>query len=141
MALPADGRLLCCDVSEEWTDIARRYWREAGVEDRVELRLAPALDTLAALVDDGAAGTFDFAFVDAVKEEYAAYHERLLELLRPGGLIAYDNVLWGGAVADPDATDDRTRAIRAFNEALHDDDRIDLAMIPIADGLTLARKR
>jgi len=140
-ALPADGRLVACDVNAEWTAVARRYWAEAGVSDRVELRLAPAIQTLQSLLDNGEAGQFDFAFIDAHKPEYTDYYELILELLRPGGLVAVDNVLWSGRVADPaDQTED-TVAIRAFNERLATDDRIDLSVVPIGDGLTLARKR
>ncbi len=140
-ALPEDGRVLALDVSEEWTAIAQRYWREAGVEDRVDLRIAPALETLDALLASDGSGTFDFAFIDADKENYAAYYERSLELMRPGGVIAVDNVLWSGSVADPADTRPDTEAIRSFNEHLHRDERIDLSMVPIADGLTLAVKR
>ncbi len=143
LALPADGRIVACDVSEEWTAIARRYWAEAGVADKIDLRLAPALDTLDALIAAGAAGTFDFAFIDADKDEYADYYERTLELLRPGGLVCVDNVLWSGKVVYPAVSDDDygTLAIRAFNEKLADDARISLSLLSIADGLTLARKR
>jgi len=140
-ALPADGRLVACDVSEPWTAVARRYWREAGVHDRIDLRLAPALETLDALLAAGETETFDFAFIDADKENYLAYYERVLELLRPGGLLAVDNTLWSGSVIDPADQDTDTRAIRAFNEALHADTRVQLSLVPIADGLTLARKR
>lgn len=139
--LPDDGRVLALDVSEEWTAIARRYWREAGVDDRIDLRIAPALQTLDALLAGDGSGTFDFAFIDADKENYAAYYERSLELMRPGGVIAVDNVLWSGSVADPADTRPDTEAIRSFNENLHRDERIDLSMVPIADGLTLAVKR
>jgi len=141
LALPPDGRLVCCDVSEEWTSVARRYWAEAGVSDRVELRLGPALGSLDALLDEGAAGTFDFAFVDASKREYPDYHERILRLLRSGGLVVYDNVLWGGAVIDPAETDPDTVGVRRLNDRLTTDERVDLAMLPVADGLALARKR
>ncbi len=141
LALPADGRIVACDVSEEWTAIARRYWAEAGVADKIDLRLAPALDTLDALIAAGEVGTFDFAFIDADKEEYADYYERTLELLRPGGLVCIDNVLWGGRVIDPAGGDADTLAIRAFNEKLAIDTRISLSLLSIADGLTLARKR
>jgi caffeoyl-CoA O-methyltransferase len=141
LALPADGRITACDVSERWTSVARRYWSEAGVADRIDLHLAPAAATLAALIDGGAAGSYDFAFIDADKEGYSGYVEQALVLLRPGGVIAVDNVLWGGSVVDPLKQDDDTRAIRAFNEALHRDERIDLSLVPIGDGLTLARKR
>ncbi len=140
-AMPADGRLVACDVSEAWTGIARRYWREAGVADRIELRLAPALETLDALVAAGEAGTFDFAFIDADKENYDGYYERCLALLRPGGLVMIDNVLWNGSVANPDKTDADTEAIRALNARLRDDRRVSLSLVPIGDGLTLCRKR
>lgn len=139
--LPGDGQVVALDVSREWTDIARRYWREAGVDDRIDLRIAPADQSLDALIADGARGTFDFAFIDADKENYAAYYERSLELLRPGGVIAVDNVLWSGSVADPSNREPDTEAIRDFNRKLHHDDRIELSMVPIADGLTLAVKR
>jgi caffeoyl-CoA O-methyltransferase len=141
MALPEDGRLVACDVSEEWTSIARRYWQEAGVADRIDLRRAPALETLDGLLDAGDAGTFDFAFIDADKGNYAAYYERVLALLRPGGLVAVDNTLWSGRVADASESDPDTVAIRAFNEMVHHDDRVDLSLLPVGDGLTLALKR
>lgn len=140
-ALPDDGRVVALDVSEEWTAIARRYWREAGMDHRIHLRIAPALETLDTLIADDGRGTFDFAFIDADKENYMAYYERCLELMRPGGVIAVDNVLWSGSVANPADTDPDTEAIRAFNAELHQDERIDLSMVPIADGLTLAVKR
>ncbi len=141
LVLPAGGRLVACDVSDEWTALARRYWREAGVEGRIELRLAPALETIRALLGEGAGGSFDLVFIDADKGNYQAYYEAALELLRPGGLVLADNVLWDGRVADPANDEDSTRAIRAFNAALHDDARIDLSLLPVGDGLTLARKR
>ena len=141
LALPEDGRIIACDVSEEWTAIARRYWREAGVEGKIELRLGPALDTLDQLLGEGEAGRFDFAFIDADKENYLSYYERVLPLLRSGGLIAVDNVLWSGRVADPEVADADTVAIRHFNDCLHRDERVDLCVVPIGDGLTLARKR
>ena len=141
LALPEDGRLIACDVSEEWTAIARRYWEEAGVAHKIDLRLAPALQTLDELLDEGSAGTFDFAFIDADKEGYDAYYERCLALLRPGGLIAVDNTLWSGRVADPAVDDADTGAIRAFNDKLKGDARVSLSLVPIGDGLTLARKR
>jgi predicted O-methyltransferase YrrM len=138
-ALPRDGRLVCCDVSAAWTAIARRYWAEAGLEARIELRLAPALDTLAAL--RAAGERFDFAFIDADKANYDAYYEHCLALVRPGGLIAIDNVLWSGRVLDGSDRSADTRALRALNAKLKDDARIDLAMVGIGDGLTLARVR
>jgi len=139
-ALPADGRLVACDRSEEYTAVARRYWQRAGVADRIELRLAPALDTLRTLLDEGCAGSFDFAFIDAHKPEYPHYYDHALQLLRPGGLIAIDNVLWEGQPADADVHDEDTDAIRAFNVRLRDDRRVMISLLPIADGLTLALK-
>lgn len=140
-ALPAHGRLVACDLSTEWTAMARRYWTEAGLAGRIDLRIGPALETLDGLLAAGEAGTFDLAFVDADKEEYADYYERLLGLLRPGGLIMVDNVLWDGSVIDPARDDGDTVAIRAFNEMVRDDPRVDISLVPIGDGLTLARKR
>ena len=141
LALPFDGRLVACDVSEEFTSIARRYWREAGVEALIRLHLAPAARTLEALLADGEGGTFDFAFIDADKPSYALYFERVLGLLRPGGLMVIDNVPWSGKVADPMLHDADLDAIRALNERLLGDERIDLSLLPVGDGLTLARKR
>jgi predicted O-methyltransferase YrrM len=141
LALPPDGRILACDVSEEWTSIARRFWREAGVEHKIELKLQPAVRTLDELLAAGEAGRYDFAFIDADKPAYDTYYEQLLKLLRPGGLIALDNTLWSGQVADPNAREPNTIALRALNDKLHRDERIDLSMLPIGDGLTLARKR
>ena len=140
-ALPPDGRLICCDVNEEWTAIARRYWALAGVADRIELRLQPAQETLAVLLRDGGAGSFDFAFIDADKTGYDAYYEACLSLLRRGGMIAIDNVLWGGAVADPANTTDDTKALRALNVKIRDDARVDACLVSIGDGVMLARKR
>ncbi len=141
LALPPGGCLVTCDVNAESTAVARRYWAEAGVADRIDLRLAPALETLDALIAEGEAGTFDFAFIDADKTEYDAYYERILTLLRPGGLVSVDNVLWSGRVLDTAKQDPDTRAIRAFNEKIHADPRVSLSLVPIGDGLTLARKR
>lgn len=141
LAMPEGGRLLTCDRSEEWTTIARRYWRDAGVAERIELRLGPAVASLEAVLADGAAGQFDFAFIDADKTNYRRYCELVLELLRPGGLLLVDNVLWGGSVINPDKQDADTQAIRALNRWLHSEPRVDLSMIPIGDGLTIARKR
>lgn len=141
LALPASGHVTCLDVSEEYTRHAREAWRRAGVEDKVTLQLAPALDSLEQMLAEGRAGEFDFAFIDADKGNYAGYYEAALELVRAGGLIAVDNTLWGGAVADPADQDADTVAIRAFNERLHADKRIDLSLLPIGDGLSLARKR
>jgi caffeoyl-CoA O-methyltransferase len=140
-ALPPDGKLIACDISEEFTSVARRYWARSGIGDRIELRLAPALDTLKSLLAVGGAGSFDFAFIDADKTQYNAYYEAILKLLRPGGLITIDNVLWSGAVADGRKRDADTLALRALNEKLRTDKRITLSMLPIGDGLTLARKR
>ena len=141
LALPEDGRITACDTSEEWTDIARRYWKEAGVDHKINLHLRPAVDTLDKLIDSGASGTYDFAFIDADKTNYDTYYERSLILLRPGGMIGIDNVLWSGQVIDADDTTESTQAIRAINRKVHDDDRVDICMLPIGDGLTLARKR
>ncbi len=141
LALPDDGRLVTCDVSREWTAIARRYWEEAGVSHKIDLRLAPAMKTLEGLLAEGRAGTFDFTFIDADKESYDAYYERALELTRTGGLITLDNTLWEGRVADPAATDADTDAIRAINTKLAGDERVTLSLLPVGDGLTLARKR
>ena len=141
LAMPDDGELICCDISDEWTRVGRRYWREAGVDSKIDLRLAPALETLDSLLAQGRGGEFDFAFIDADKENYSSYYESCLELLRVGGVILVDNVLWNGAVIDPDDQSVDTKAIRAFNEHLHADERVDLSMLPIGDGLTLARKR
>ncbi len=141
LALPPEGRVLCCDVSAEFTAVAQRYWAEAGVAERIELRLAPARETLEALLAAGEAGRFDFAFIDADKENYDHYYEAALQLVRRGGLIAIDNVLWSGAVADPAKNDPETAALKALNRKLRDDARIDLSMLPIGDGLTLARIR
>ncbi len=136
--LPADGRLTCCDISEEWTAVGRRAWGAAGVGDRIDLRIAPALDTIAALPADT---TFDLAFIDADKPNYANYFDALLPKLRTNGAILVDNVLWDGRVVQPDATDENTVAIRAFNDKVAGDDRVDTVMLPIADGLTILRKR
>ncbi len=135
------GKLIACDVNAEYTDQAREYWQAAGVDDRIELRLEPALDALAALLEDGAENSFDFIFVDAVKEEYSDYYPLNYRLLRRGGLMAIDNVLWHGDVADPENQEAETAAIREFNRMAHADERIDLALVPIGDGLTLIRKR
>jgi predicted O-methyltransferase YrrM len=139
LALPPDGVVVACDVNEEWTGIARRYWAESGVASQIDLRLAPALDTLEALRREGAA-PFDLAFIDADKSSYRAYYERCLELVRTGGLIAIDNVLWHGDVADPEKRDADVEAIRELNAALRDDPRVELSLVPIGDGLTLALK-
>jgi predicted O-methyltransferase YrrM len=141
LAMPPDATIVCCDISDEWTSVARRYWAEAGVADRVDLRLAPALETLDALLASGAAGTFDFAFIDASKADYPDYHERILQLLGRGGLAVYDNVLWAGDVLDESKTDPDSMGVRRLNERLATDERVTVSMIPVGDGLTLARKR
>src|SRR5579863_4092357 len=140
LALPAGGKVIACDVSEEFTARARLTWREAGVEDRIDLRLGPALETLDGLLAEGQAGTFDFAFIDADKGNYANYYDRALALLRPGGLVVVDNVLWDGAVIDPNVHDNDTEAIRAFNRKVHADPRVAISMATMGDGLTLACK-
>lgn len=141
LSLPPDGKLVACDVSEEWTSIARRYWREAGVAERIDLRLGPAVGTLDDLIDSGQEGSFDFAFIDADKSNYDRYYERCLRLVRVGGLIAVDNVLWHGKTADPEVQDADTLAIRALNLKIQSDDRVSSTLVPIGDGLYLARKR
>jgi len=140
LALPRDGRVIACDLNPEWTDTAKRYWRKAGVADKIELRLAPAQQTLEDLLAEKAATAFDFAFIDADKKNYDMYYEYCLELIRPGGLIAIDNVLWDGAVADESVNDVDTMAIRSLNKKIHADPRVEISLVPIADGLTLARK-
>lgn len=135
-----DALITCCDISEEWTNVAKRYWAQANVGERIDLRMGPALITLDSLLANER-GCFDFAFIDADKLNYDAYYEACLELLRAGGLLAIDNVFWGGWVADPAQQDDDTKAIRALNAKLKSDDRIDLSIVPIGDGLTLASKR
>jgi caffeoyl-CoA O-methyltransferase len=139
LALPPDGQVLACDISDEYTSIGKPYWQRAGVADKIELVIAPATQTLDARLASGEAGHYDFAFIDADKPGYDSYYERCLQLVRAGGLIAFDNTLWGGDVARP-ARDDDTRALQALNDKLHRDERIDMAMLPIGDGLTLARK-
>jgi predicted O-methyltransferase YrrM len=141
LALPPDGRVLACDVSEEWTSIARRYWAKAGVSEKIDLRLGPAVETLEGLLAEGQHDQFDFAFIDADKASYDAYYELCLQLVRPGGLIAVDNVLWSGKVADASVTDADTEAIRRLNAKLSSDERVTLSLLPVGDGLTLARKR
>jgi predicted O-methyltransferase YrrM len=140
-ALPEDGRLVCCDVSEEWTSVARRYWREAGLEGKIELRLGPALETATAMLKDGAAGSFDFAFIDADKMSYDAYYEVCLKLVRPGGLIALDNMLWKGKVVDAANEDEETKALHALNLKIRDDARVEACLLTVGDGLMLARRR
>jgi predicted O-methyltransferase YrrM len=141
LALPEDGTIVCCDVSEEFTQVARRYWAEAGVAHKTDLRIGPAVDTLDALLADGAAGTFDLAFIDADKGGYPDYWERCVALVRPGGVIAVDNVLWGGDVADPKVQDRDTVVLRRVNETIDADERVTPVMLAIADGMTLARRR
>ena len=140
-ALPVDGKLWCCDVSEEWTRIARRAWKETGVESRIELTIGPALGTLDWLLAQGLAGQLDLAFIDANKDDYDAYYERCLKLVRPGGLLLIDNVLWGGSVANLEIDDRDTKAIRALNAKLKADERVDLALFAVGDGMTCALKR
>ncbi len=140
LALPDDGQIIACDVSDQWTSIARRYWAEAGVAHKIDLRLAPAVQTLDALLAEGQAGTFDFAFVDADKENYLNYYERALQLVRTGGLLVFDNTLWYGKVVDESVQDVDTVAIRALNQALHRDARVFLSQMQIGDGVTLAMK-
>ena len=141
LALPVDGKLVACDISEEYTAIAKEFWERAGVSEKIDLRIAPALETLETLIIEGETGSFDLAFIDADKRNYENYYERALTLLRSGGLILIDNVLWSGKVTDPMITDKQTQAIREFNQKLHQDSRISLSLIAIADGLTLALKR
>ena len=140
-ALPADGKVVACDVSEEWTSVGKPFWERAGVAAKIDLRLGPAVETLDSLIAGGASGSFDFAFIDADKANYDAYYERCLTLLRPAGVVGIDNVLWGGRVIDETAADEDTRAIRALNAKVAADGRVDAAMLPIGDGLTLAVKR
>ena len=140
MALPEDGIVTACDVSEEWANVGMKYWKKAQVEDKINLRIAPALKTLDQLLSEGKQGTYDFAFIDADKIEYQGYFDKSLELLRIGGLIAIDNVLWGGSVIDNFIQDSSTKAIREFNENLSSDPRVSISMVPIGDGLTLACK-
>ncbi|MDH5376949.1 MAG: class I SAM-dependent methyltransferase [Gammaproteobacteria bacterium] len=139
-ALPDDGQLIACDVSEEWTNIGKRYWKSAKVSDKIHLKLAPATETLQGLIDEGKSETFDFAFIDADKENQQNYFELLLKLIRPGGVISIDNIFWGGSVIDDANQEESTKAIRKFNSDLHQDMRVEISMIPIGDGLTLARK-
>ena len=140
MALPEDGIVTACDVSKEWANVGMKYWKKAQVENKINLRIAPALKTLDQLLSEGKQGTYDFAFIDADKIEYQGYFDKSLELLRIGGLIAIDNVLWGGSVIDDSIQDSSTKAIRKFNKKLYQDERVSISMVPIGDGLTLARK-
>ena len=140
-AMPADGRLIACDVSKEWTSVGKPHWAAAGVADKIDLRIAPAVATLDKLIAEGQSNTFDFAFIDADKSNYDNYYERALKLVRVGGLIGIDNTLWNGAVVDASRQDDDTKAIRALNTKVHGDTRVDVVLLPIGDGLTLARRR
>ena len=140
-ALPDDGKLIACDISEKWTSVGRRYWREAGVDRKIDLRLAPALETLDLLLRDGAANGFDFAFIDADKENYDAYYEACLKLVRPGGLIALDNMLWHGSTAGPPSDDPETRILQQLNLKIRDDARVEACLVSIGDGVMLARRR
>ncbi len=141
MALPPDGQVVACDVSESFTAVARRYWAEAGVAEKIDLRLAPALETLDGLMSDGQGESFDLAFIDADKENYDGYYERALTLLRPGGLIMVDNVLWSGSVIDASKNDPDTLAIRALNKKIYKDNRVNISLLPVGDGLTLVQKK
>ncbi len=141
LALPTDGKVVACEINQEYAAIARRWWQQAGVSHKIDLHIAPAGETLAQLLAAGEAETFDFVFIDADKSNYETYYELALQLLRPCGLIAVDNVLWSGRVAEPQVQDNRTNKIRAFNRKLHEDERISLSLVPIGDGLTLALKR
>jgi caffeoyl-CoA O-methyltransferase len=141
LALPPNGRIVACDVNEKWTSVARRYWAEAGVADKISLRLAPAIETLDEMLRDGQAGTFDFAFIDADKPNYDNYYERALKLMRRGGLMMFDNMLWSGRVADPGVQDAETVALRALNEKLHRDERVFVSLLPLRDGISLVIKQ
>ena len=141
LALPEDGRIVACDVNPQYTSVAEKFWVSAGVREKIDLRIGPAKDTLLELINAGLTGTFDFAFIDADKVNYDHYYELCLQLVRPGGLITVDNVLWGGAVSNDGINDVDTNSIRALNDKLHQDERIELSLVPIGDGLTLAMKR
>ena len=141
LALPSDGKIVACDVSVDWTNVGRKHWEKAGVAGKIDLRIAPANETLDALLKDGGAGGYDFAFIDADKTSYLGYYERCLKLLRAGGLIAVDNTLWSGRVADAAEKSADTVALREFNDFVHRDERVDLSLLPLGDGVTLARKR
>lgn len=140
-AMPEDGVVVACDISKEWTSIGKRYWHKAGVAHKIDLRLAPAAETLRGLIAEGHNKSFDFAFIDADKQNLVTYYELCMQLIRPGGLITIDNVLWGGDVANPDNQKDDTVAIREFNQFVHRDERVDISLVAIGDGLTLARKK
>jgi caffeoyl-CoA O-methyltransferase len=140
LALPKDGKVFAFDLNDEWTTIARQFWQRSGAGDKIELKLGPAQESLQYLIDHGHAGTFDFAFIDADKANYDHYYEQAMQLVRTGGIIAIDNVLWSGKVADPDENDESTRAIRQLNTKVLKDERVNISMLAIGDGLTLARK-
>jgi predicted O-methyltransferase YrrM len=141
LALPADGKIIACDINEEWTSIARRYWEQGGVASKIDLRIAPANETLDKLLAEGGANQYDFAFIDADKPAYLGYYERLLKLMRPNGLIMVDNTLWSGKVADPAETGKDTVALRQFNDFIYKDERVGISLLPVGDGVTLLRKR
>lgn len=141
LAIPDDGKVIACDINREWTDVAQRYWKQAGIAHKIDLNLAPASETLEKLLEQGQQSSFDFAFIDADKTNYDHYYEMSLQLVRVGGLIVIDNTLWGGDVADDSVQDDDTIAIRKLNKKLVSDDRVDVCMLPVADGLTLVRKK
>ncbi len=141
LALPADGKIVACDINEQWTSIARQYWQRAGVAEKIDLHLAPAIETLQRLLEEGRTGSFDFAFIDADKTGYDSYYELCLQLLRPGGLILFDNTLWSGKVVEENSQDEDVKAIRALNAKLHRDERIDLCLLPLSDGVTMVRKQ
>lgn len=141
LALPEDGKVIACDINIEWTKLAKRFWEMAGVAHKIDLRLAPATETLQALIDEGQGNSFDFAFIDADKANYLIYYEKSLQLVRSGGLIAVDNVLWSGKVADPNINDDKTQIIRELNAKISQDERVSISMLPVGDGLFLALKR
>ena len=140
-SLPEDGNLIACDISEEWTNMAKPYWEQAGVSNKIDLRIAPAIETLSDLINKGHTNRFDFAFIDADKTNQLEYYELCLQLLRPGGLLAIDNTLWGGSVIDSTNNEESTVAIRDFNQFVYDDNRVDISLVPIGDGLTLAQKK
>ncbi|MBI1298232.1 SAM-dependent methyltransferase [bacterium] len=141
LALPEDGEIIACDVSDEFTSVGRPFWLEAGVAHKIDLRIGPGLDSLRTLLDEGHAASFDFAFIDADKPNYPHYYELCLELVRPGGVIGIDNTLWGGRIADLSHQDESTHMIRTLNERIRNDDRVDMSLVPIGDGLMLACKR
>ncbi len=141
LSLPTDGRLIACDISEEWTDIAKRYWQKTGTDSKIDLRIAPALETLNSLLEDGQAETYDMVFIDADKPGYDDYYEASLKLIRKGGLLMIDNTLWSGSVADDSINDEDTLALRLLNKKIHQDNRVEMSLLPISDGLTLVVKK